>query len=104
LISIGGNTGIVNSFVGINPADVTGGVFNAVNLLQGNNMACFVLQAIQAATPSLLSGLVSALGLSNALNLLNNVINPVKSNMACPSMTTFNTGAFAQFPGSSWHP
>ncbi|KAH7399990.1 hypothetical protein BKA64DRAFT_670896 [Cadophora sp. MPI-SDFR-AT-0126] len=104
LISIGGNTGTVNSFVGINPADVSGGVFNATNLLQGNNLACFILQAIQAATPSLLSGLVNALGLSNALTLLNNAINPVKSTMACPLMATFNTGAFAQFPGASYHP
>lgn len=104
LISIGGNTGTVNSFVGINPADVSGGVFNAANLLQGNNLACFLLQVVQAGTPSLLSGLVSALGLSTALSLLNNVINPAKSNLACPLMTTFNSGAFAQFPGASYHP
>ncbi|KAH7351090.1 hypothetical protein BKA65DRAFT_251559 [Rhexocercosporidium sp. MPI-PUGE-AT-0058] len=104
LISIGGNTGTVNSFVGVSPADISGGIFNTANLLQGNNLTCFLLQVIQQATPSLLSGLVSSLGLSTAISLLNNVINPAKTTMACPLMTTFNTGAFAQFPGSSYHP
>ncbi|CZS99271.1 related to oxidase [Rhynchosporium agropyri] len=104
LISIGGNTGTVNSFVGVNPADISGGIFNAANLLQGNNLACFSLQIIQAETPSLLTGLVSALGLSTAISLLNNVINPTMSSLGCPTMNAFNSGAFAQFPGSGYHP
>ena len=47
-IKFGGNTGKVNTFTGINTADLTGGVFNGATLLQGNNLACFFLQASQA--------------------------------------------------------
>jgi hypothetical protein len=42
--SIGGNTGKVNSFVGINAMNLTGGIFNAENLLQDNNLTCMTLQ------------------------------------------------------------
>ncbi|CAE6363287.1 unnamed protein product [Rhizoctonia solani] len=41
-LSIGGNTGKANSFAGIDPGNLTDGVYNARNLLEGNNMMCFV--------------------------------------------------------------
>lgn len=41
LLSIGGNTNGVDTFVGLDVGDVTGGVINGQNLLQGDNFACF---------------------------------------------------------------
>jgi hypothetical protein len=34
-LSVGGNTGKVNTFTGISPTDLTGGVFNGATLLEG---------------------------------------------------------------------
>ena len=42
--TVGGNTGTPNSFVGIEPEDITGGIFNAASLTQGNNLAYFAMQ------------------------------------------------------------
>lgn len=36
--SIGGNTGTVNSFTGVDLGDTTGGVYNAQTLFEGNNL------------------------------------------------------------------
>ena len=46
---LGGNTNGVDSFTGVDVADLTGGVFTSQNLLEGNNLGCFV---IQVTTPS----------------------------------------------------
>jgi hypothetical protein len=43
LDSIGGNTGTVDSFTGVDLADLTGGVFNAETLLKDNNLFCFAM-------------------------------------------------------------
>lgn len=43
LDSIGGNTGTVDSFTGVDFADVTGGVFNSETLLKDNNLFCFAM-------------------------------------------------------------
>jgi hypothetical protein len=44
-LSIGGNTGKVNSFVGIQPENISEGFFNAQSLTEGNyNLACFAME------------------------------------------------------------
>ena len=40
-LSIGGNTAGVNTFTGFDMGDLTGGVYNSKNLLNGDNFACF---------------------------------------------------------------
>jgi hypothetical protein len=40
-MSIGGNTGTVNSFTGVNFEDLTGGILNAETLLEGLSLLCF---------------------------------------------------------------
>ena len=41
LSSVGGNTNGVNTFTGVDVGNLTGGVINAQNLLDGDNFACF---------------------------------------------------------------
>jgi hypothetical protein len=59
IVQFGGNTGTPNSFVGVDPSDISGGVYNAQTLLQGNNLGCFFFQAAQQVIPSVLSGILS---------------------------------------------
>lgn len=103
IVQIGGNTGTVNSFTGVNPGDLSGGVYNAATLLQGNNLGCFAFQAAQQAIPGVLSGLLGSV-LTPILNLVNSNINPVLSELNCPALLTFNQSAFNQFPGYKYAP
>lgn len=43
LDSVGGNTGEVDTFTGVDLSNLTGGVFNAATLLEGNNLFCFAM-------------------------------------------------------------
>ncbi len=40
-LNIGGNTAGVNTFAGLDIGDLTGGVYNSMNLLNGDNFICF---------------------------------------------------------------
>lgn len=55
--SVGGNTGETNTFIGVDVENLAGRVFNASNLLQGNNATCFDLEASFQEASSVLSGL-----------------------------------------------
>ncbi|KAG6985309.1 hypothetical protein G7Y79_00116g101790 [Physcia stellaris] len=46
LLSPGGNTGTPNSFVGVDPSNLSKGVFNAASLTKGNNLECFTFQLV----------------------------------------------------------
>lgn len=48
LADIGGNTNGVNTFTGLDIGNVTGGVINGENLLEGGNFACLCVYLIQA--------------------------------------------------------
>jgi hypothetical protein len=102
IVQFGGNTGTPNSFVGVNPGDITGGVFNAQTLLQGDNLGCFFFQAVQQGIPSVLEGIVSDLG--PVISLVNQYISPVLGILNCPALNTFDQSAFYQFPGYKYHP
>ncbi|KAF2729210.1 Cloroperoxidase [Polyplosphaeria fusca] len=103
VVRFGGNTGTVNSFTGVNVGDVTGGVYNAQTLLQGNNALCFAFQAAKQAVPSALEGLLGSV-VSGILTLVNNNIDPVLGALNCPALTTFNQSAFNQYPGAGYKP
>ncbi|KEP51126.1 chloroperoxidase [Rhizoctonia solani 123E] len=89
-LSLGGNTGKVNSFVGVDPGDITGGIYNASNLLEGNNLMCFVYQALQIA-------LLSNIGASA---LFSAKLSPAMAKLSCPELKQYNTSAFAIYPGA----
>ncbi|KAH7028893.1 Chloroperoxidase, partial [Microdochium trichocladiopsis] len=96
-LPVGGNTGTVNSFTGVDPSNLTGGVFNAQNLLEGNNAVCFAVQAALQMAPDLLKPLVSDVGA--AVSQLSSAVGSVTSELSCPQLTQFDDSQFSQFPG-----
>ena len=74
---VGGNTGTVNSFSGVNLGDITGGFINfAEDLNDPKKMGCFIAQAVQADTPSFLSKLLGGAVLNAALDAVNTRLVP----------------------------
>lgn len=96
-LSVGGNTGTTNSFVGVDPANLTGGVFTAENLLQGNNAICFGLQASLQEAPDILSGLYS--DVNPAVNALGTAVNKATNGLGCPKLNEINENQYSQYPG-----
>lgn len=47
--SVGGNVGAVNSFTGVDLVHPASGVLNVPNLLEANNLLCFVLEMVNLA-------------------------------------------------------
>ncbi|KAH1272502.1 hypothetical protein KXX33_004743 [Aspergillus fumigatus] len=90
LASIGGNTGTVNSFTGVNLADVTGGVLNGTTLLEGNNLLCFVFEVLKFASPNALAGLYKTLAVP--LDLVNRIIAVPLLDMSCPAFKDMQMG------------
>jgi hypothetical protein len=74
---------------------MTNGVFNGASLLEGNNLACFFLQATQAGLVDAGSPLTGALG--QALDLLRNTLGPQVSQLSCPQLRSLNNKAFSAF-------
>ena len=94
---VGGNTGKPNTFTGVNISNLTGGVYNAETLLEGNNAICFAFQFVQVATPDILEGLLGNVLL--AVQKLNEVLDPIFASLACPSAIQFDMGLLRSFPG-----
>lgn len=95
--SVGGNTGKTNSFVGLDPQNLTSGVYSASNLLQGNNLICFGLEASFQEAPDFLSGLYS--DIDPAMDVLGTAVNDATQGLGCPQLNEINKGQFSQFPG-----
>ncbi|KAH7411947.1 hypothetical protein DE146DRAFT_259165 [Phaeosphaeria sp. MPI-PUGE-AT-0046c] len=98
LIRVGGNTGEPNTFVGVDLDDLTGGVFNAQTLLEGNNMVCFAMQFINIGSPDILKGLVG--NVLQAVSKLTDALKPILQTLSCPQVSEFNGNLFEQFPGA----
>lgn len=99
LLVLGGNTGQVNTFTGVNISDATGGVFNAANLLEGNNALCFAFLSTELATPDLLKG---ALGnVAKALRLLSQPLALMLETLGCPQLAKYDGSLFEQYPGAN---
>ena len=96
-LSVGGNTGKVNSFVGLDPANLTNGVFNAGTLRQGNNAICYGLELSLMETPDLLSGLYSVT--TTAMAVSDSAFSTATTALGCPKLNAINKGQFNQFPG-----
>ncbi|KAI1741822.1 hypothetical protein F4680DRAFT_63304 [Xylaria scruposa] len=96
-LSVGGNTGKVNSFVGVDPANLTEGVYNAPSLLKGNNAFCFGTELILQMAPSLLSGLYA--DVTEALDTLTSAVTNATQGLSCPQLTSIDKSQLGQFPG-----
>lgn len=81
--SIGGNVGTVNSFAGVNLDDILGGVLNASQLLESNNLICFVLELVKMASPSYLSNIYKTL--DKPLNLVTKILSSPLLSLDCPA-------------------
>ncbi|KAI1342939.1 Chloroperoxidase [Xylariaceae sp. FL0016] len=103
--SIGGNTGTVNSFAGVDLEDLTGGVLNVATLLQDNNLICFALEVVKTFAPNSLSTLFKAL--ETPLSLINDAIADPILDLACPVFddlkmdgTDLWDGLLGRYPGA----
>lgn len=94
-LDIGGNSGKVNDFFGVDIANITGGVYDAKDLLTGNNLECFTFQLLNQAAPDLLEGLLQNVG--SALGKLNNEITTIIAGLGCPQI---NDKSYDQYKDS----
>ncbi|KAE8185127.1 hypothetical protein CF335_g7814, partial [Tilletia laevis] len=74
LLSVGGNTGNVNSFAGVQVSDITGGALNLANLLENKDAtACYLYQAsVQQVIPTQLKFIYK--DLTYALSIVDDLI------------------------------
>lgn len=101
-LKFGGNTGTVNSFTGLNVANLSGGVFSAETLFNDNNFACFSFQLLQNVIPDFLNKPLNALG--PITSALNKALAPLTGGLSCPQLGSLDVGVFDQFPGYKYQP
>lgn len=101
-LKFGGNTGKVNTFTGLNLANLTGGILNVETLFSGDNFSCFTFQLLQQVLPDFLTGILN--GLSPITKLLNGVLTPITGSLSCPNLGKLDVGLFDQFPGYKYSP
>ena len=75
-VSVGGNTGTVNSFAGVDLGDITGGAYDTSDLTNPTKFVCFLYQLTLALVPDFLRSEALGSVLGGALSLLQNQIQP----------------------------
>lgn len=95
----------MNSFVGLDLTNVTGGILSAERLVEGNNLMCFVLEIVKTFTPNSLSPLFATLEVP--LGLVMDAISAPILSLACPAFADMMMdgkplweGLLGQFPGA----
>jgi hypothetical protein len=99
MLSIGGNTGTVDSYAALDLGNFAGGIYNSANLLEGNNIWCFVFQTLISEAPDVLKDGYS--DPSGPMSSLLDSVNTLIGNFACPKIEKLNEEQFAQYPGAS---
>lgn len=106
LASIGGNTGSVNSFVGLDLLNPVSGLANVPKLLESNNLICFALEVVKVAAPTYTNNLITTL--AAPLNLLLDALDVPLLSLACPQLGALTVGGEPlweslqrQFPGAN---
>jgi hypothetical protein len=94
-LQLGGNTGTVNSFTGVDVGNLTGGLFNAATLLEGNNLACFTANVLNAVVPQ---------AIRTVTGLVTELLDGLVGDLACPKLSTYNPDAFNSYPGFKYQP
>ncbi|KAK4496679.1 hypothetical protein PRZ48_012661 [Zasmidium cellare] len=91
-LDIGGNLdGKTNNFAGVQVENLTNGVFNSADLLQGNNLGCFAFQVVAQVKADLV--------LQNLLNTLQNTIGDIVTQLSCPQLEKIDEAELERFPG-----
>lgn len=100
-LDVGGNVGRPNSFIGVDIANLTGGVYNSQELTKGNNAACFASEFLTQAMPDMLrcSGVLA--NIESALATFNQQMSASFGQFNCPQITNLDDSQFSQFPGYS---
>ena len=103
---LGGNTNGVNTYTGVDLGDLTGGAYQASDLLNLNtsNAACFYVQLVQALIPDAASGGILGGTLAAILNLVNNFIDPITTGLTCAAFGKYKKSLFGKYPGYSYRP
>ena len=76
-LSVGGNTGKVNTFTGVDLANITGGVYQTSDLTDPKKFVCYLYQITLAIVPDFLRSEALGDALGGALNLLQSKISPL---------------------------
>ncbi|KAL1869626.1 hypothetical protein Daus18300_005481 [Diaporthe australafricana] len=97
--SVGGNMGEVDTFAGVDLADVTGGVLNAASLLEGNNLFCFALEIVKTFAPNALAPVFKSL--EAPLKLINDAVVGPLLDIGCPAFQDLTMGGEDLFSGLS---
>ncbi|KAJ4352941.1 hypothetical protein N0V95_003794 [Ascochyta clinopodiicola] len=104
--SIGGNTGTVNSFSGLDLQNITSGVLDSASLLENNNLLCLVFELLKTFLPNSLSSLLTILEVP--INLVTDVLAAPILSLACPAWKDLTQGdkplwdeIQQKFPGAS---
>jgi hypothetical protein len=97
LLDVTGNTGKTDSLTVLDLGSLTKGVFNAGDLLSGNNLECFLLQVSQAALPDIAGGSESSIG--NLISPLTDAVVERLACLACPQLDVIDQSQYNIFPG-----
>ncbi|TVY73471.1 Aromatic peroxygenase [Lachnellula suecica] len=101
-LKFGGNTGTPNSFVGLDVANLTGGVYNAADLFNGDNLACFSYNILQEGIPDFLSDILN--DITPVTSFINKYVGPIVGGLNCTQIEGQSTGLFNDFPGYKYSP
>ena len=94
-LNVGGNTGETDSFTGVDISDLTGGVFNAESLAEGDNFACLAYQFAAQAKPDV------AL---DVLTKLTDAVGDLVGGLSCPELAEIDESQLEMFPGYTRSP
>ncbi|KAH8201371.1 hypothetical protein TruAng_004454 [Truncatella angustata] len=97
LLAIGGNTGTPNSFALVDVGNLTGGVYNSVNLLDPAKLECFVLQLLMTQIPDFVGSLFANVSAA-AAPLLDRIVQTL-AGAVCPQLQEVHTELFNKYPG-----
>lgn len=103
---VGGNTGTVNSFSGVNLGDISGGLVNsAEDLSDPTKLGCFISQAIQADVPAFLDKVFNGAALAEITALIPTMLLPALEGLgACPGLPAGRSQIEygGQYPGAQF--
>ena len=93
----GGNTGTDNSYIGLDPSNLSGGVINAGNLGKGDNAFCLAYQLSEQFVPDLLRGAVT--DLESSLATMSSAFSSAFGGLSCPQIQDAEMSQFNIYPG-----